>query len=131
MAGFIKTSQFHTKPVCAVNLQQSQIAELNAQIGPVEATASELNARIITMERGRAAFHEDLDEIVRLAGEKVYLSGVNHGGNLVTVDGTVSDEDDIFSYARDLRNDGRFSNVWIYSITESGIGFTFTFTLLK
>ena len=114
-----------------VNQQQSQIAALNAQVGPAEATASALNTRIITMERGRATIHEDLTEIERLAGEKVNLSGVNHGGSSVTVSGAASDEDDIFSYARDLRNGGRFSGVWISSITESGGGFSFTFSLTK
>ena len=114
-----------------VTQQQSQIAALNAQVGPAEATASALNTRIITMERGRATIHEDLTEIERLAGEKVNLSGVNHGGSSVTVSGAASDEDDIFSYARDLRNGGRFSGVWISSITESGGGFSFTFSLTK
>ena len=114
-----------------VTQQQSQIAALNAQVGPVEATAGELNARLITMERGRATIHEDLTQIERLAGEKVNLSSVNHGGSSVTVSGAASDEDDIFSYARDLRNGGRFSGVWISSITESGGGFSFTFSLPK
>jgi len=115
----------------SVTQQQKEIAALNAQVGPVEATAGELNARIITMERGRAMIHEDLTEIERLAGEKVNLSSVNHGGSSVTVSGTASDEDDIFSYARDLRNGGRFSKVWISSITESGSGFKFVFSLPK
>ena len=114
-----------------VTQQQSQIAALNAQVGPVEATAGELNARIITMERGRATIHEDLTEIERLAGEKVTLGIVDHSGSSVTVSGAASDEDDIFSYARDLRNGGRFSDVWISSITESGSGFNFAFSLPK
>jgi len=114
-----------------VNQQQSQIATLNAQVGPAEATAGALNARIIAMERGRATIHEDLTEIEKLAGEKVNLSSVDHGGSSVTVSGVASDEDDIFSYARDLRNGGRFSRVWISSITESGREFKFTFSLPK
>jgi len=114
-----------------VTQQQSQIAALNAQVGPAEATASALNTRLITMERGRATIHEDLTEIERLAGEKVNLSGVNHGGSSVTVNGAASDEDDIFSYARDLRNGGRFSGVWISSIAAGEGGFSFTFSLTK
>jgi len=47
------------------------------------------------------------------------------------VGGTASDEDDIFSYARDLRNSGRFSDVWITSIIRSGAGFSFVCSLTK
>jgi type IV pilus assembly protein PilM len=108
-----------------------EIATLNAQIGPTKATADELNARIVAIERGRATIHEDLTEIVRLAGEKITLSNVSHVGSSVTVNGAASDEDDIFSYARDLRNSRdsannlRFSKVWISSIGEGGVRFTF------
>ena len=121
----------------SVTQQEKEIAALKAQIGPVEAIAIELNDRIVTMERGRATVHEDLDQIVELAGEKINLSGVNYAGSSVTVNGAASDEDDIFSYARDLRavtdsvNDLRFSRVWISSITMSGGGFNFVFSLTK
>jgi hypothetical protein len=120
-----------------VSQEQSQIAALKAQIGPVKATATELNDRIIAMERQRATIHEDLTEIVRLAGEKVNLSSVNHAGSSATVNGAVSDEDDIFSYARDLRaltdstNDLRFSKVWISSISGGGGMFSFVISLTK
>ena len=114
-----------------VTQRQAEIAALNAQVVPVEAAASELNAKIIAMERRRATIHEDLTEIDRLAREKVNLGGVTHGGSSVAVSGTASDEDDIFRYARDLRNSGRFSKVWISSITEGGGGFEFTFSLPK
>jgi len=115
-----------------VTQQQKEIAALNAQVGPVEATASELNARIITMERGRATIHEDLTQIVRLAGEKVTFGIADHSGSSVTLkEWWASDEDDIFSYARDLRNGGRFSKVWISRIEESAGGFKFEFSLPK
>ena len=114
-----------------VSQLQKETAALRAQIGPIEAIAKELNARIITMERGRATIHEDLAQIERLAGEKITLSSLSHTGGSVTVNGVASDEDDIFSYARDLRNGGRFSKVWISSITESGSGFAFAFFLPK
>lgn len=115
----------------SVTQQRGQIAILNGKIGPVEATAKELSARITTIERTRATIHEDLDQIVRLATGQVSLTSVNHGGNSVVVGGTASDEDDIFSYARDLRSGGRFSRVWISSIRGSGSSFSFKFSLAK
>ncbi len=114
-----------------VTQQQSQIAALNAQVGPAEATASALNTRIITMERGRASIYLDLREIVNLAKEKVNLSGVNHGGSSVTVSGTAPNVGLIYRYARDLRDSPRFSKVWVGRVEGSKGGFSFTFSLTK
>jgi hypothetical protein len=83
------------------------------------------------MEQGRAMFHEDLTQIVELAAEQVTLGGVSDGGSSVSVSGSASSEDNIFSYARALREGGRFSEVWINSITSSTTGFTFELALKK
>ena len=115
----------------SVTQQQKQITSLKSEVGPVEATANELSARIIAMERERATIHEDLDQIEELANGKVTLKSVNHGVSSVAVSGRASDEDDIFSYARDLRSGGRFSRVWISSISGSGSAFSFSFSLTK
>jgi len=114
-----------------VTQEQKQIATLNAQIGPTEATANALNSRLVVTERARATIHEDFAEIVKLATAKVNLNNVNHYSSSVTVGGTASDEDDLFSYARDLRDSGRFSDVWITSIIKSGAGFSFVCSLTK
>ena len=115
----------------SVSQERDQITELNGKISPVEATAKELDARITAMERRRATFHEDLTQIERLAGEQVTLDRVNHAGSSVTVTGSASSEDDIFDYARDLRSGGRFSQVWISSVSGSGSSFSFSFSLSK
>jgi len=111
--------------------KQSEIATLSARVGSVGATADELSSRITTMERGRATFYEDLTQIVTLAAEKVTLSSVNHGGSSLSVDGAASDADSIFGYARDLRSGGRFSRVWIDSISGGGDEFSFQLSLIK
>jgi type IV pilus assembly protein PilM len=119
-----------------VTATQSQVTQLQrettilrAQIGPIEATANELDAKVTTMERGRAQIATDLSEIDRLAGEEITLSSVNHAGGSVTVSGAASDEDAIFRYAYNLRKSGRFSDVWISSITGSGSELSFAFSL--
>ena len=121
----------------SVTTQQREITILKTQVGSVEATAGELNTRLTTIERGRATIDEDLTQIVRLATGTVTLKSVNHGGSSVAVNGGASNVDDIFSYARDLRdltdsaNELRFSRVWISSITGSGGAFSFSFSLTK
>ena len=122
----------------SVTQQQQAITDLTKKIGPTTATADSLNALLTTMERGRAIFHEDMDEIEELAGEQVILNNINHGGSSVTVTGTASDENAIFRYAEDLRastaavtKELRFSQVWISSISGSGGSFSFQFSLTK
>jgi type IV pilus assembly protein PilM len=110
---------------------QRETTTLSVQIGPIEATANELNNRVINMERGRAEIAMDLSEIDKLAGETITLSNVNHAGGSVTVSAAASDEDAIFRYADNLRKSGRFSHVWISSITGSGGDFAFVFSLTK
>jgi type IV pilus assembly protein PilM len=111
--------------------QQGEIGALTAQVGSVKATADDLNSMIATMEQGRVMFHEDLTQIVSLATEKVNLSSVSHVGSSVSLRGTASDENDIFSYARDLRSGGRFSKVWINSISGGEGAFEFALSLTK
>jgi type IV pilus assembly protein PilM len=115
----------------AVTQRQMEIAALRAQIGSTGAIADELNNRIVTMERGSAIIDQDLHEIVTLAEGKVALGSVNRAGNSATVTGTASSEGKIFRYARDLRSGGRFSEVWISSISGSGNTFSFDFALTK
>jgi type IV pilus assembly protein PilM len=117
--------------------QQQAINDLDKKIGPTTSAADALNAQLTTMERERAMFHEDLDEIERLAGGQVTLNDINHGGNSVSVTGTASNEDNIFRFAENLRasidtsNELRFSQVWINSITYGDNTFTFQFSLTK
>jgi len=121
----------------SVAQQQQAINDLNKEIGPTTATADELSAQLITMERGRAIFHEDLTEIEKLAGEQVILNNITHSGSSVAVTGTASNEDAIFRYAENLRvstdaaKELRFSQVWISSITGGGGTFSFQFSLTK
>ena len=117
--------------------EQQAINDLNKAIGPTTAVAEALNAQLTAMERARAVFHEDVEEIEKLAGEQVALNNINHSGTSVAVTGTASDEDNIFRYAENLRasldasNKLRFSQVWIGSITGSGSSFNFQFSLAK
>jgi hypothetical protein len=115
-----------------VNQRQLEIAALRAQIGSTGAIADELNNRIVTMERGNAIIDQDLHEIVTLAEDNnVGLGSVNHASRSVTVNGAASSEGKIFRYARDLRAGGRFSEVWISSISGGDGGFSFEFALTK
>jgi type IV pilus assembly protein PilM len=110
---------------------QKEIIGLKTQVNSAQAIAGELDSRITTMERERATIHEDLTQIVTLAQNNVTLGTVNHGGRSVSVQGVASSEDAIFQYARDLRSGGRFSRVWISSITQGQGGFNFSLSLTK
>jgi type IV pilus assembly protein PilM len=101
----------------SVAQSQSEVTTLNTQLTSVGGAADELNARLTSMERGRTSIYLDLDEIVKLAEGKVTLGTVNHDGTSITVTGTASSVNSIYSYARALRQSPRFSRVWVSKIT--------------
>jgi type IV pilus assembly protein PilM len=114
----------------SVSQLQVQVSNLNKQIKLVGATGDELSGRLTTTERGAATIYADLDQIVKLATQ-VTLSKVSYTGGSVTVSGSASSVDSIFTYARDLRSGGRFSRVWINSIGSSAGSYSFGLTLTK
>jgi hypothetical protein len=72
----------------------------------------------------------DLAEIINLKPVTIQLSGINHEGKSITVDGIAGTKDDVFNYARDLRNS--FGNAIISSvkaITEGAWAGGFDFEL--
>ena len=120
----------------SVSQLQVQVSNLNKQIKSVGATGDELSGRLTTTERGAATIYADLDQIVKLATQ-VTLSKVSYTGSSVTVSGSASSVNNIFTYARDLRSsedslgNARFSKVWINSIGGSGGSYSFGMLLTK
>jgi len=112
----------------SVAQQRKDITQLRAGVESAKGKADTLHATITTMGRERAMILEDLREINRLATGKVTLGTVSHGGSSITMNGAAPNVDAIFSYARDLRKSGRFSEVWISAITDSGRAFRLTLT---
>jgi Tfp pilus assembly protein PilN len=115
----------------SVTQLQRDVVTLNAQTATAQATADELNTRLVTMERGRTSIYLDLQEIVNLAKEKVSLAAVSHGGSSISVSGSASSVGVIYRYARALRSSPRFSTVWVSSISGGEGAFSFVFSLTK
>jgi len=109
---------------------REQIGLIEAQIEPVAATTDILNTTLTSLGDGRELVDGDLSEIVSLLPGYVDLTGVNHTGDTVIVNGVAPDEKKIFKYARDLRSSDRHFTVIISSITASEEGgFDFEFLL--
>lgn len=98
----------------AITTLQEQLKQVEAQVEPVEAKAEIFDTTLTSLKVGWGQVSNELNEIVNLLPGTIDLTGVNHDGKLVTVSGIAPTEDDIFGYARDLRN--RFGNVIISSI---------------
>jgi type IV pilus assembly protein PilM len=107
---------------------QHEIATLKTQATSARAAAEELNTRLTIMERGRTNIYLDLLEIVDLAEGKVSLGSISHSGSSITVTGTAANVDNIYKYARALRESPRFSGIWVNKV---GSGFSFQFSLTK
>jgi type IV pilus assembly protein PilM len=118
----------------AVAQLQRDVAQLGASVKSAEASSDALSGTLADIERGRAVILSDLREIRRLAEQSVTLGTVSDTGSSVAITGVAADVDDIFQYARALReseeapNDLRFSSVWISSITNGGTTFSLQLT---
>ncbi len=109
---------------------REQIGLIEAQIEPVAVTTDILNTTLTSLGESRELVDGDLSQIVSLLPGYVDLTGVNHTGDTVTVNGVAPDEKKIFKYARDLRSSDRDFTVIISSITASEEGgFDFEFLL--
>jgi type IV pilus assembly protein PilM len=116
---------------------KGQVTQLQAEIGPVEARTNIFETTFTSLGDGREQADNDMSQIVSLLpNEDVNLKEVNYGGDSVTVSGVViktDAENDIFTYARNLKNS--FSSVIIEKVEaaedEDGEveGFKFEFLL--
>jgi len=93
---------------------QEQLKQVEAQVEPVAAKAAIFDTTRTSLRASREEVSDDMNKVVDLLPGTIDLTGVNHDGKLVMVSGIAPTEDDIFGYARDLRN--RFGNVIISSI---------------
>jgi type IV pilus assembly protein PilM len=116
---------------------KEQVTQLEAELEPIGARAEVFENTFASLEDGRALVDQHMDDIVRLLPSDADFIEINHEEEQATVNGLVKEEidaeDDIFTYARDLRY--RFLRIIISSIEamedDEGefIGYEFEFLL--
>lgn len=94
---------------------EEEITLISPQIAELEATTAIFNNTFTGLEEARDKMNGDMSNIVSLQPGNL-LTEVNHTGDTVTLNGFATNESSIFSYARALRNSGRFSTVIISAI---------------
>jgi type IV pilus assembly protein PilM len=100
--------------VAEMTALQGQITETEAQLAPLAARAAIFDDTLTSLEVGREQASDDLVEIIGLMPVLMNLTGIKYEEKSMTVSGLASDVDDIFLYARNLRES--FGNVIISSI---------------
>lgn len=95
---------------------QGEIELITPQITELEVTTSIFDSTHNALEETRTKINENMGEIVSLLPGTLDLTVVDHTSELITVAGISPNESGIFSYARALRNSGRFSIVVLSSI---------------
>ncbi len=120
----------------AITTLQGQVDLVEPQIAVLEARTGIFDTTFNSMGEVREEVDGDLKEIANRLPGSMDLIGVNHTGDNITVSGFLpgTSEDSIFTYAKALRDSGRFSKVIISSIKaveeeEKIIGFEFKFLL--
>jgi hypothetical protein len=98
---------------------KGQISQLEDEMGPMAARAEVFDTTFDSLGDFRGLVDQHLDDIVTLLPQETDFIEINHETEDVTVNGLIKKEDnaedDIFTYARDLR--GRFFRIIISSIS--------------
>lgn len=95
---------------------EEQIVQTAPQIAELELATDIFDSTFNALLEARIKVNGDMSQIVDPLPGNLNLTMVDHIGDLVTVTGLSPNESGIFSYARNLRNGGRFSTVVISSI---------------
>jgi type IV pilus assembly protein PilM len=93
---------------------QEQIKQVEAQLQPVEGKAGIFDTLLTSLQAGREQASGNLVEIVNLLPGTMDLTGINYKSDSITVRGIAPTEDDVFGYARNLRDS--FGSVTISSM---------------
>ena len=101
-----------------IALLQESIDQITPQLTGLEAAVATFSDTFVSLKNSRIKMNGDMSQIVSLLPGSLDLTMVDHTGDKVTVVGLSSHENGIFSYARALRNGGRFSTV-IISLIEA------------
>jgi type IV pilus assembly protein PilM len=110
---------------------EDQVQTAGTEVELVEADTDVFRARFNSLSGERAKVDEDLVQIVKPLPSKLYLNSISHGNSSIVVSGTAQSEpaaqseaerqlllNDVFAYARALRESGRFSRVIISAIDQ-------------
>jgi type IV pilus assembly protein PilM len=118
-----------TAAEAAVVQLQTETTTLRNQSNSAGAVSGELNNRITALEQAREDIYLDLREVTDLAkaNSALTLGKVQHGGSSITVTGTATNVNAIYSYADALRDSPRFSSVWVGRVSGAS-DFQFTVT---
>ena len=112
-----------------MKVRKADIDALNGQVTSVENSANALQATLNSFAATRGRINDDLAEINYYLPEGVDLQQTSISGNVITLRGVASSEEDYFTYWSRLRQSPRFSSVFgNLSPGEHNIAFTLTLT---
>jgi len=97
----------------------SQQEEVNLQPIEAETMANSIESNLTSLKQGLDKADKDMKEIVALLPDTITLVDIAYNSGSITIQGKASTEDSIFSYARELRQSSRFTEVIISSVTET------------
>lgn len=94
-----------------------QQEEVNLQPIEVETKANSIESKITSLKLGLDKTDKDMQEVIALLPDNITLLDFVYNSDTITIQGKASTEDSIFSYARELRQSNRFTEVIISSVT--------------
>ncbi|MBN2186880.1 MAG: pilus assembly protein PilM [Dehalococcoidia bacterium] len=125
------TNQRATSQITQTTDISNAIAPLQEQVSSIEATTDAFTTTFSNFAAGRDEVNGDLSQINNCLPAAVDLGSVAHNGDTLAIKGLADGEDDIFRYAKDLRDTNRFALVVITDMEQEDYLMRFTLTLTK
>jgi type IV pilus assembly protein PilM len=103
-----------------IDALKKQISQASTNTTTAKATAAELKAKLLSLQHTRDHVYQNLSEIIQLKPESVAVSQITYSST-ATLTATAPNDEVALTYARNIRNSGRFDNVYIPSISTTTI----------
>jgi len=125
------TNQLFIQRQVEMQRQMNDIAELEKKIGELVTARDTFSGVLNGFIRQRVELSDDLRVAMRTLPVDVDLSSLTGGNPGLTISGVAPSEEEIWLYAKNLRANGRFSQVVVSSVKATGDEMSFALILTR
>ncbi len=125
------TNQFLQNRQAEQQLQKKEAAQLEKQVTQLEQSSSIFVTALDNFHIQQEVLNGDLNTVVDNLPSDIILTGIRHTGSELTVAGISPDETEALTYASDLDNSGRFSEIVLTKIARDDGTVVFTLTIKR
>jgi type IV pilus assembly protein PilM len=125
------TSQFLKDRQAEQQLQKKQAAQMEEQVTQMEQSSNIFVTALDNFHIQQEVLNGDLNTVVDNLPSSIMLTVIRHSGSELTVAGVAPDETEALTYASDLDDSGRFSEIVLTRIARDDGSIAFILTIKR